>query len=74
MRVFAGLAAAVVVMAGLSVSAASARVVRMETAISLTDRSDPAVKQALLQDAVVLATIATDEDDHNEAPDNTRDQ
>jgi hypothetical protein len=38
------------------------------------DRSDPAVKQALLQDAVVLATIATDKDDHNEAPDNTRDQ
>ena len=38
------------------------------------DRSDPAVKQALLQDAVVLATIAMDKDDHNEAPDNTRDQ
>src|SRR5437660_11544615 len=48
-RVFAGLAAAVVAMAGLSVSAASARVVRMETAISLTDRSDPAVKQALME-------------------------
>jgi hypothetical protein len=98
-RVYAGLAA-VVVMAGLSVSTASARVVRMETAVSLTDRSDPAVKQALmeafdtsmrgavamglphirvdgiqvLQDAVVLAMIATDEDDDNEAPDNTRDQ
>ena len=99
-RVYAGLAAVVVVMAGLSVSTASARVVRMETAVSLTDRSDPAVKQALmeafdtsmrgavamglphirvdgiqvLQDAVVLAMIATDEDDDNEAPDNTRDQ
>jgi len=42
--------------------------------MAAVDRSDPAVKQALLQDAVVLATIATDEDDHNEAPDNTRDQ
>jgi len=28
----------------------------------------------VLQDAVVLAMIATDEDDDNEAPDNTRDQ
>ena len=42
--------------------------------MAAVDRSDPAVKQALPQDAVVLATIATDEDDHNEAPDNTRDQ
>ena len=68
--------------------------------MAAVDRSDPAVKQALmeafdtsmrgavamglphirvdgiqvLQDAVVLAMIATDEDDDNEAPDNTRDQ
>ena len=100
MRVLAGLVAAALVMTVLWVSAASARVVRMETSVSLTDRSDPAIKQALmeafdtsmrgavamglphirvdgiqvLQDAVVLAMIATDEDDDNEAPDNTRDQ
>jgi hypothetical protein len=99
-RGIAGLVAAAMVMTALAVSAASARVVRMETAVSLTDRSDPAVKQALmqafdtsmrgaiamglphirvdgikvLQDAVVLATIATDEDDDDEAPDNARDQ
>ena len=99
MRVAAGLMAALV-MATVAVSPASARVVHMQTAVSLTDRSDPAIKQALmeafdtsmrgavamglphirvdgiqvLQDAVVLAMIATDEDDDNEAPDNTRDQ
>jgi hypothetical protein len=28
----------------------------------------------LLHDSVVLATIATDEDDDDEAPDNARDQ
>jgi hypothetical protein len=28
----------------------------------------------VLQDVVVLATVATDEDDDDEAPDNTRDQ
>jgi hypothetical protein len=99
-RVLAGLVAAALVMTVLSVSAASARVVRMETSVSLTDRSDPAIKQALMEafdtsvrgavamgfshirvdgiqvlpNVVVLATIATDEDDDDEAPDNTRDQ
>ena len=99
MRILAGLVAlgmATIV----AVSPAWARVVRMQTVVSLTDRSDPAVKQALreafdtslrgavamgfsrirvdanqvLQDAVVLATVATDEGDDDEAPDNARDQ
>jgi hypothetical protein len=96
-RVLAGLVAAVM---ALAVQPATARVVRMETAVSLTDRSDPAVKQAFMEafetymrgavamglstirvdgiqlfhDSVVLATIATDEDDDDEAPDNARDQ
>ena len=82
----------------VAVSTASARVVRMQTVVNLTDRSDPAVKQAVreafdtslrgavavgfscirvdaiqvLEDTVVLATVATDADD--EAPDNTRNQ
>ena len=97
MRVLAGLVAAILAAMALTVQPASARVVRIETAVSLTDRSDPAVKQALMEafqtsmrgavamglstirvdgiqllhDSVVLATIATDED---EAPDNARDQ
>jgi hypothetical protein len=84
----------------IAVSPAWARVVRMQTVVSLTDRSDPAVKQALreafdtslrgavamgfsrirvdaiqvLQDTVVLATVATDGDDDDEAPENARDQ
>jgi hypothetical protein len=84
----------------VAVPPALARVVRMQTVVSLTDRSDPAVKQALmeafdtslrgavamgfarirvdgiqvLQDVVVLATVASDEDDDDEAPDNTRNQ
>jgi hypothetical protein len=99
-RVLAGLVAAILAAMALTVQPASARVVRIETAVSLTDRSDPAVKQAsmeafqtsmrgavamglstirvdgiqLLHDSVVLATIATDEDDDDEAPDNARDQ
>ena len=100
MRVLAGLVAAILAAMALAVQPASARVVRIETAVSLTDRSDPAVKQALMEafqtsmrgavamglstirvdgiqllhDSVVLATIATDEDDDDEAPDNARDQ
>ena len=99
MRILAGLVAlgmATIV----AVSPAWARVVRMQTVVSLTDRSDPAVKQALreafdtslrgavamgfsrirvdaiqvLQDTVVLATVATDGDDDDEAPENARDQ
>jgi len=84
----------------IAVSPAWARVLRMQTVVSLTDRSDPAVKQALreafdtslrgavamgfsrirvdaiqvLQDTVVLATVATDGDDDDEAPENARDQ
>jgi hypothetical protein len=84
----------------VAVSPAWARVVRMQTVVSLTDRSDPAVKQALreafdtslrgavamgfsrirvdaiqvLQDTVVLAMVATDGDDDDEAPENARDQ
>jgi len=84
----------------VAVSPAWARVVRIQTVVSLTDRSDPAVKQALreafdtslrgavamgfsrirvdaiqvLQDTVVLATVATDGDDDDEAPENARDQ
>jgi hypothetical protein len=99
-RVLAGLVAAILAAMALTVQPASARVVRIETAVSLTDRSDPAVKQALMEafqtsmrgavamglstirvdgiqllhDSVVLATIATDEDDDAEAPDNARDQ
>lgn len=100
MRVLAGLVAAILAAMALAVQPASARVVRIETAVSLTDRSDPAVKQGLMEafqtsmrgavamglstirvdgiqllhDSVVLATIATDEDDDDEAPDNARDQ
>ena len=100
MRVLAGLVAAILAAMALTVQPTSARVVRIETAVSLTDRSDPAVKQALMEafqtsmrgavamglstirvdgiqllhDSVVLATIATDEDDDDEAPDNARDQ
>jgi len=92
--------AAILAAMALTVQPASARVVRIETAVSLTDRSDPAVKQALMEafqtamrgavamglstirvdgiqllhDSVVLATIATDENDDDEAPDNARDQ
>jgi hypothetical protein len=99
-RVLAGLVAAILAAMALTVQPTSARVVRIETAVSLTDRSDPAVKQALMEafqtsmrgavamglstirvdgiqllhDSVVLATIATDEDDDDEAPDNARDQ
>ncbi len=98
-RVLAGFVVAAVAMTVLCVAPAAARVVRMETAVSLTDRSDPAIKQALMEafetsmrgaiamglprirvdgvqvlpDHVVLAMIATDEDD-DDAPDNARDQ
>jgi hypothetical protein len=91
---------AVLVMGMGIASPAWARVVRMQTVVNLTDRSDPAIKRAVkeafdtslrgavamgfarirvdgiqvLHDVVVLATVATDEDDDDEAPDNTRDQ
>ncbi|PYN36415.1 MAG: hypothetical protein DME01_07735 [Candidatus Rokuibacteriota bacterium] len=100
MRVLAGLVAALAMATVVAVSPASARVVRMQTVVGLTDRSDPAIKQAVreafdtslrgavamgfsriqvdaiqvLQDTVVLATVATDGDDDDEAPDNARDQ
>jgi hypothetical protein len=90
----------VMLMAMIVAMPAWARVVRMQTVVNLTDRSDPAVQRAVkeafdtslrgavamgfarirvdgvqvLQDVVVLATVATDEDDDDEAPDNTRDQ
>jgi hypothetical protein len=84
-------ATTLVMLMGAYVAPASARVVRMETSVNRTDRSDPTVKQALeeafdtsmrgavamgfaqvRQDTVVLATVATDEDDDDESPDNTR--
>jgi uncharacterized protein YgfB (UPF0149 family) len=91
---------AVLVMGMGIASPAWARVVRMQTVVNLTDRSDPAIKRAVkeafvtslrgavamgfarirvdgievLHDVVVLATVATDEDDDDEALDNTRDQ
>ncbi len=100
MRALAGLVAVVVMVTIVAVSPAFARVVRMQTVVNLTDRSDPAVKRALreafdtslrgavamgfsrirvdaiqvFEDTVVLATVATDEDDDDEAPDNTRNQ
>ena len=100
MRALAGLVAALGMAMTLVVSPAWARVVRMQTVVNLTDRSDPAVKQAVkeafdtslrgavamgfarirvdgiqvFQDSLVLATVATDEGDDDEAPDNTRDQ
>jgi Na+/H+-translocating membrane pyrophosphatase len=84
----------------IAVASAWAREVRMQTIVNLTDRSDPAVKQAvkeafdislrgavamgfaqirvdgiqILNDALVLATVATDENDDDESPDNARDQ
>ncbi len=99
MRTLAGLVAVLVMGMGIA-SPAWARVVRMQTVVNLTDRSDPAIKRAVkeafdtslrgavamgfarirvdgiqvLHDVVVLATVATDEDDDDEAPDNTRDQ
>lgn len=99
MRTLAGLVAVLVIGMGVA-SPAWARVVRMQTVVNLTDRSDPAIKRAVkeafdtslrgaaamgfarirvdgiqvLHDVVVLATVATDEDDDDEAPDNTRDQ
>jgi hypothetical protein len=100
MRRFAGLAAGLLMATFVAVPPAWARVVRMQTVVSLTDRSDPAIKRAVkeafdtslrgavamgfgrirvdgievLQNSLVLATVATDEDDDDEAPDNTRDQ
>ena len=100
MRVLAGLVAALMMAMVVAVAPAWARVARMKTVVSLTDRSDPAVKAALreafdtslrgaiamgfsrirvdaiqvLQDTVVLATVATDGDDDDEALENTRDQ
>src|SRR6185369_17852231 len=98
-RTLAGLVAALL-MAAVVATPAVARVVRMQTVVSLADRSDPAIKRAVkeafdtslrgavamgfgrirvdgievLQNSLVLATVATDEDDDDEAPDNTRDQ
>ena len=100
MRRIAGLALLLMMAGFIAVPPAWARVVRMQTVVNLTDRSDPAVKQAVkeafdmslrgavamgfaqirvdgiqvLQDSVVLATVATDEDDDDEGPDNARDQ
>lgn len=91
MRRFAGLAMALMTLSLVAAPPAWARVVRMQTVVNLTDRSDPAVKQAVkeafdmsLRGAVamgfaqirvdgVLATVATDEDDDDEGPDNARD-
>src|SRR5947208_14897714 len=47
MRVLAGLVAALAMATVVAVSPASARVVRMQTVVGLTDRSDPAIKQAV---------------------------
>lgn len=100
MRRLAGLVTLLVVATVVGASPAWAREVRMQTTVSLNDRSEPAVKQALreafdtclrgavamgfsrirvgaiqvLQDTVVLATVATDEDHDDEAPENARDQ
>jgi len=99
-RRLAGFALLLMMVGFIAVPPAWARVVRMQTVVNLTDRSDPAVKQAVkeafdmslrgavamgfaqirvdgiqvLQDSVVLATVATDEDDDDEGPDNARDQ
>src|SRR5262245_2879737 len=100
-RVLAGLVAAVMMATVVTVAPAWARIVRLKTVVSLTDRSDPAVKAALreafdtslrgaiamgfarirvdairvLQDTVVvLATVATDGDDDDQALESTRDQ
>jgi hypothetical protein len=99
-RRLTGLVAALVMATVVSASPASARVVRMQTTVTLNDRSEPTVKEALregfdtclrgpvakgfsrvrvdaiqvLQDTVVLATVATDEDHDDEAPENARDQ
>jgi hypothetical protein len=90
----------VVAMVVVGASPAWPREVRMQTTVSLNDRSEPTVKEALreafdtclrgavamgfsrvrvdaiqvLQDTVVLATVATDEDHDDEAPENARDQ
>lgn len=98
MRALIKFGAAVVMATVVAVSPASARVVRLETAVSLSDRSDPTIKQALmeafdtclrgavamglahirvdgvrvLQDAVVLAMVATDEADEDEAAGDAR--
>ncbi|MGH7306728.1 MAG: hypothetical protein ACRELZ_25910 [Candidatus Rokuibacteriota bacterium] len=100
MRRLVGLVTAVAAATAVAVTPVEARVVRMQTVVSLTDRSDQAIKQALrdafdtclrgavamgfsrirvdaievLQDTVVLATVATDEDHDDEAPENARDQ
>lgn len=73
MRVLAGLGADMTV---VTVAPAWDPIVRMKAVVSLTDRSDPAVKAALkiLQDTVALTTVATDGDDDDEALENTRDQ
>jgi hypothetical protein len=73
-RALAGHVVVLVMVTTVAVSQAAARVVRMQTVVHLTDRSDPAVKIQVLQDTVVLATVATHEDDDDEAPDNARNQ
>jgi hypothetical protein len=99
-RAFMRFGAAAVMATVVAVSPASARVVRLQTAVSLSDRSDPAIKQALmeafdtslrgavamgfahirvdgiqvLQDAVVLAMVATDEVDEDVAAAYSREQ
>ena len=99
MRRFTRVALTLMALGLFAAPPAWARVVRMQTVVNLTDRSEPAVKQAVkeafdtllrgavamgfaqirvdgiqrLQDSVVLATVATDEDD-DEGSDNARDQ
>ena len=100
MRRIAGFALLLMMVGFIAVPPAGPAWSRMQTVVNLTDRSDPAVKQAVkeafdmslrgavamgfaqirvdgiqvLQDSVVLATVATDEDDDDEGPDNARDQ
>ena len=99
-RTLVAFGAALVMATVGAVSPVSARVVRLQTAVSLSDRSDPTIKQALieafdtsvrgavamgfahirvdgiqvLQNAVVLAMVATDEADEDEAAGDARDQ
>jgi len=76
-RRIAGFGLLLMMAGSIGVPPAWARVVRMQTVVSLTDRSDPAVKQALKEAfdmSLRGATVATDEDGEDEGPDNARDQ
>ncbi len=73
MRTFVWLTAASLTLC-VATSPVLARVVRMETKVALEDQSEPSIRQArarVLPDAVVLAMVATDEDDD---ADEARDQ